>query len=777
MTSFNHSTIIKGFEKLVGKTDPSDFFSTFLKALKFSATTIKRLVEPNSSRNVALKPGDFALTKQIYFHPAPQGTDLQAELHPLLSDDRLAKHQIRFFLATDFEDVVAYDRRVDDWISFAFQDFRENYEFFLPLTGLYEKPIVYTEHPADVKACDKMGRLYDVIRAQNHYDKSNLHHLNVFLTRLLFCFFAEDTGIFPKPGQLTEAIESITQADGSDMADFFDRLFKILDTPSEHPNRKAETIVLASFPYVNGGLFHERICIPHFNARSRNILLECAHLTWSEISPVIFGAMFQAVMDPDARHERGAHYTSEKNILRVIEPLFLDDLRTELDKLLSSKSTHKIKKLKEFQSKLSSLKFLDPACGCGNFLIVTYHELKKLELKAAKIIYQEMLDKPSLFTNWQKNISQVSISQFYGIEIEEFPVEIARVSMWLMEHVINLEFSKSFGQLFPSIPLKDSANIVNANALSIDWNSVVPLNEVKYIFGNPPFAGTKKTTDEQKNEIKQIFHGESVGYLDYVACWFKISSSIMQDHPDIQTAFVSTNSLYQGEQVATLWSRIFNSGQVINFAHQTFRWQNEAKNNAAVYCCIAGFGSPKRSQRKLFLYSNINGAPSCQFVDEIGPYLIPNSNTIVRSTNTPLSPRTPMVYGNKPSGKAFFITPQEKKNILSKEPEVSPYFRRFYGAEEFLNGKIRYCLWFANLTLEQATKLKTGQDLASKIKIERTDKNTGKLKPQHAGYPFHIFRQITQPSDCDCLLIPIHSSERREYIPMGYIQNGDIIGN
>lgn len=368
MAALNHSTIIKGFEKLVEEKDSEQFFFDFLKTLKFPAATIKRLREPNGSRNVASVSGDYGLAKQIYFHPAQEGEDLRNTVASLVCSQELQKHQIRFFLTTNFVDVVAYDKRVDDWTSFAFEDLRENYEFFLPLTGLYEKPLAYTSHPADVKACEKMGRLYDIIRTLNHYDASNIHELNVFLTRLLFCFFAEDTGIFPKPCQMTAAIESLTQSDGSDLSDFFSRLFVILDAKPESPVRQSETATLAAFPYVNGGLFREMCRVPTLNAKARTLLLECGKLEWNQISPVIFGSMFQSVMDPEARHERGAHYTSEKNIFKVIRPLFLDALEEELLQLLQLKDRYeKRKRLEAYRSKLSTLRFLDPACGSGNF--------------------------------------------------------------------------------------------------------------------------------------------------------------------------------------------------------------------------------------------------------------------------------------------------------------------------------------------------------------------------------------------------------------------------
>lgn len=705
MATLNHSTVIKAFEKLSQERNHENFFFDFLKALKFPAATIKRLKEPENNRNVATVAGDTALSKQIYFHPASAGENLQAVLKERIQDTTLLKHKLRFFLTTDFENVVAYDARVDDWASFAFTDLRDNYEFFLPLTGLYEKPLVRTSHPADVKACEKMGKLYDVIRAQNHYEKEHLHDLNVFLTRLLFCFFAEDTGIFPIQGQLTQAIEALTKPNGSDLDEFFERLFWVLDMAPTQPGRKSESAQLAAFPYVNGGLFREKIRIPTFNAKARNILIECGRLEWKEISPVIFGAMFQSVMDPELRHELGAHYTSEKNIFKVIGPLFLDDLKAELDKILEDRSSHRKKRLKDFQAKLASIQIADPACGCGNFLVVSFRELKLLELKVISTLLETDDNKDrSVLTDWQEEYSKVSIDQFYGIEIEEFPVDIARVSLWLMEHVMNQRFGELLGMVIPTIPLRTSAKIVCANALTTDWAEIFPVERLSYLIGNPPFAGTTTTTAGQKNEIKTVFKNRSVGYLDYVACWFEKASELMLKHPEIETAYVATNSVCQGEQVATLWGDLFHHGIHINFAHQTFRWKNEAKENAAVYCVVIGFSTKSKTNKFLFKYKTINSEPNKELVSQINGYLLEDTNTIVYSASKSLSAPKGMVYGNKPSGKAFFMDNEKRKYLISSDPLVEKYIKRFFGAEEFINGKIRYCLWFNGLAEQDIKK-------------------------------------------------------------------------
>lgn len=528
MAKLNHAKIIKGFEELINTTNGKDFFVSFLKTFSFPASTIRNVQAPNNGRNIAIAEGDYGLAKNMYFRPVAEGQDVHAVVQELIRNTAIAKQKVRFFMATDFKRMAAYDARVDDWADFDFCDLKANYEFFLPLTGLYEKPLAYTSHPADVKACEKMGKLYDIIRATNHYDDEHLHDLNVFLTRLLFCFFAEDTGIFPIQGQMTKAIEALTNIDGSDMQSFFERLFWMLDMAPDRYARKQETATLAAFPYVNGGLFRDKIHIPMFNARARNILLECGRLEWNQISPVIFGSMFQAVMKPEERHAFGAHFTSERNIQKVIEPLFLDDLKAELQTILETicdtqkKLTKgQTEKLNAFQGKLASLTFLDPACGSGNFLIVSFREIKRLEFEAVKVLHKFDSPDRSLLDDWKLEASKVSINQFYGIEIEEFPVEVARVSMWLMEHVMNVEFGKFFGATIPTIPLKDSAHIVCANALTTNWEDIVSVDCLSYIMGNPPYVGYQAMSNEQKAQIAALFDGNKYARsLDFVTGWF-----------------------------------------------------------------------------------------------------------------------------------------------------------------------------------------------------------------------------------------------------------------
>lgn len=603
MASLNQGKIVKALESIIEGSN-EDFIWEFLKIYGTPQATIKRLRLGDSQRNVARLEGDLGVAQKLYFRALAEGSSLSGALQEIKGLPVLESNKIRFVMVTDFKTVVAWDRKVDDSAEFEFSELPVNYEFFLPMTGLYEKAIAYAEHPADIKACEKMGRLYDAIRTINHYEKNELHALNIFLTRLLFCFFAEDTGIFPMASQMTLALQSNTLADGSDTADFFEKLFAVLDLPEDSEARKVYPTSFQTFPYVNGTLFSEKPRIPQFDAKSRRLLLDCANMKWSDISPVIFGSMFQAVMDSEKRRSLGVHYTSEKNIMKVVRPLFLDELEEEFQKI-QAMSRGKAKALKEFHKKLGSLGFLDPACGCGNFLIVSYRELRELELRVLLALRQLEPD-ATLWMNVNL-LTKVTIDQFYGIEIEEFPVDIARVSMWLMEHVMNLKLGETFGQAIVSIPLKHAATIVCANALTTPWEDVVAPEKLNYILGNPPFSGARVMDKKQKEDVFNIFDNiKNAGNLDYVCCWYKKTADIMTLNKNLKAALVSTNSISQGEQVTTLWKPFYKIGIRINFAYRTFKWDNEARGKAAVHCVIIGFSFLEMSTKKFIINEKVN---------------------------------------------------------------------------------------------------------------------------------------------------------------------------
>ena len=771
MATLNQAKIIKALEKIV--TAPNDdFIFSFLSAYGTPKATIRLLQMGDPQRNVAKIDGDIALSRQIYFHPVTDGSSLEQAFEDTLALSVIEQQKIRFILVTDYTTVIAYDRTVKDQTTFDYSDFKTNYEFFLPLTGLYEKAIAYSEHPADTKACEKMGRLYDHIQIINQYENHDEKHtLNVFLTRLLFCFFAEDTGIFPEQNQMVKALKSVTQANGSDVAEFFEKLFTVLDLPSDAPERTAFSATFQSFPYVNGGLFKEKTVIPTFDAKARRLLLDCGFLTWSDISPVIFGSMFQSIMDPEKRRSLGAHYTSEKNILKVVRPLFLDELHEEFQKILGLKKGKK-KALEDFHAKIASLGFLDPACGCGNFLIVSYRELRELELQVLLAIKAETKGDTRFLALDIRPLIKVSISQFYGIELEEFPVEVARVSMWLMEHVMNLKVGKTFGQVISSIPLQHSATIVCANALTIDWKDVVVPEKLHYIMGNPPFGGSSVLSTEQKNSIVNIFKNKRLSAsLDFVAGWYRLSAEYIQN-THIEVAFVSTNSICQGEQVFPLWEDMFNLGCNINFCYTTFKWNNEAKRFAAVYCIIIRFSLFNRNVKKIYKNMDDIEISICE-TENINPYLVNGKNIAVSSKSIPLSAPIKMIYGNKPSDNGnLILNEQEKNDIIDNYPLSGDLIKRYIGADDFLNGgEKRYCLWLKDRKKEEWIHIEPVRRRIEEVYKFRL-RSTAKPTRDKAKTPELFF--FIPESGKQYLLIPRHSSEKRKYIPIGFLKSDTI---
>ena len=773
MAALNQAKIIKALEKMVAAPNKDCIFS-FLSAYGIPNATIKRLQMGDPQRNLAKIPGDIALSRQIYFHPVTDGSSVEKAFEDTLSLPVIEQHKIRFILVTDYKTVMAYDGKVKDQRTFDYSDFKTNYEFFLPLTGQYEKAVAYSEHPADTKACEKMGRLYDHIQIINHYETpAEKHTLNVFLTRLLFCFFAEDTGIFPEKDQMAKAIKAVTLEDGSDVAAFFEKLFAVLDLPGNAPERAAFSATFQAFPYVNGGLFKEKTVIPTFDTKARRLLLDCGFLTWSDISPVIFGSMFQSIMDPDKRRSLGAHYTSEKNILKVVHPLFLDGLREELQKILDLKKGRK-KALEDFHTKIASLGFLDPACGCGNFLIVSYRELRELELQVLLALKAEAKGDNRFLALDIRPLIKVSINQCYGIELEEFPVEIARVSLWLMEHVMNLKVGKTFGQVVSSIPLQHSATIVCANALTIDWKDVVAPEKLHYIMGNPPFSGARMMGSEssQKSEIKNIFHNlKGCENLDYVTGWFRKASEFFAGTAK-EIAFVATNSICQGEQASVLWKELFTQFDIkINFGYRTFKWANEARAGAAIHCIIVGFSSCERYRKKLFSDDSI-----VNYVESISPYLTPNYKLYIEPQKNPLSQSRKMCFGNQPrDGGHFILSDDEKSLLISKDPSISKYIKIYMGAEEFINSSRRWCLWLKGISQEQIEKSEALRAKVTAVQTFRLASNA-KTTNGYAKVPM-LFAQITQPDGCDFLLVPCVTSERRNYIPIGFMRSNIIASN
>ncbi|MDM1020491.1 N-6 DNA methylase [Acinetobacter sp. VNK23] len=604
-----------------------------------------------------------------------------------------------------------------------------------------------------------MGKLHDQLKAIGYTG----HALEVVLIRLLFCLFAEDTGIFAKY-QFSHFIKNKTKTDGSDLAAQLSMLFHVLNQP-ETQRLKNLDIDLAEFSYINGQLFAESLPPASFDDEMRALLFEASEMDWSKISPEIFGALFQSVMNPQERRSLGAHYTSEENILKVISSLFMDDLRIEFEEIRrKGRGKARIAALDAFHEKLSNLDFLDPACGCGNFLIVAYRELRLLELDVIEEIYKkdQLLD--------VETIVRCNVSQFHGIEIEDFPAQIARVAMWLIDHQMNMVVSQHYGTHFARIPLKASADIQCANALEVHWATV------DYIFGNPPFIGSKWMNIEQKASFNRIAKNiPNSGILDFVTAWHIKATDYMKNHSHVETAFVSTNSITQGEQVAVLWDYIFKKGMSINFAHRTFHWQSAAKGKAAVHCVIIGFGAKSHDKKYIFEYENGKGEPEKVEAKNINGYLVNAPSIAVASRSKPISDIPIMVSGNKPiDGGFYFFNEEEKQQFIIKEPLAEKYFKRWLGGEEFINNTKRYFLYLENVELSDLKRMPNSLKLIDKVRKYRASSSSMPTK-KLADFPtkFHTSFQ----SDRNYLAMAEVSSERRFYMPIAFLDNSVLCSN
>ncbi|WP_219336237.1 class I SAM-dependent DNA methyltransferase [Rodentibacter ratti] len=729
--------------------------------------TITRLKNNTSNTNKAQYPdqGEVALVKQIYFKPINADQNLFNALEQLKTSPIIRTHQIRFLFVTDYQSIEAYDCVAQDSINISFTELYKEYAFFLPLISGYEKATITSENPADTKAAEKMGRLFDSIQSTNQLDT---HELNLFLTRLLFCFFAEDTGIFEKQA-FKLLIKDHCDLSGSQLKALLKELFGILNT--EESLRKNTPSHLAKFPYVNGGLFADNIHIPEFNARAFRILLGCANLDWSEINPDIFGSMFQAVIDPQKRAELGQHYTSVANIMKIIKPLFLDNLYEELEhlktlKLGTDKQTRE-KGLQRLLARISNIKIFDPACGSGNFLIIAYKELRKLEIDIFKA-----------FETTQSIFSNIHLDQFYGLEIDDFACETARLSMWLAEHQMNVLFEKELGVPQLTLPLKDSGRIFARNSLRENWEVFCPRESAEdevYLISNPPFVRKQGRTTEQTKDMELVFSGiRNFRSLDYVTSWFWKGANYITNS-NAKLAFVATNSICQGEQVSILWNPIFNLGLSIQFAYQSFIWANNARDKAAVHTIIIGLSSLKEDNKLIFKEVDKENL-LIQRVNNISPYLFEGSNITISRRMSPICSIPSVSFGNMPNdGGNLLLTLEEKETIISTYPNSEIWFKKILGADEFLNNQTRFCLWLVNIKnneLEKIPPIKKRIEETKKIRLQSQREATKIL----ASTP-HLFGFISQPTSGNYILIPGVSSENRPYIPIGFMDHNIICTN
>lgn len=674
----------------------------------------------------------------------------------------LKEHELpKYVLVSDFERFRLYDLDDDELHEFNLAELHDNVSLFGFVAGYTQKKYK-EEAPVNIKAAEQMGKLHDELLESGYRG----HKLEVLLMRLLFCMFADDTSIFDK-NIFTDYIRDKTNADGSDLGGHLTSIFQTVNTPTQRRQKNIDES-LNDFPYVNGGLFEENLRTVYFNSRMREVLLECCDFDWSNISPAIFGSMFQSVMDPQQRREIGAHYTSEKNILKLIEPLFLDNLRTEFEHIKNLKSG-KNKRLGDFQRKFANLKFFDPACGCGNFLVVTYRELRRLEIEILKEIHQHQQVMGEI-------LSLVSVEQFYGIEIEEFPARIAETAMWLVDHQMNVELSVAVDLQRPSLPLVKSAHIlIKGNALQVDWEEFTPKDEIDYILGNPPFIGHHLQSAKQKKEQHEIWGGHSsAGVMDYVTNWYIKASEYIQGTKK-KVAFVSTNSITMGEQVGILWNELFNKYNIkIHFAHRTFSWSSDLKSKSSVHVVIIGFAAFDTDRKLIYEYEDIKGEPHQINSANINQYLLDAPDIVIGNRSNPICDVPAMKYGSKPTdGGNFLFTDEEKKAFIEKEPQSAEVVKPFLSAREFLSNKQRWCLWLVGIS---PAKLKTMPEVMKRVEQVRKFRAESKAKSTR-DYPYHtLFRQVTQP-DSNYILVPLHTSENRKYIPFGFFGKEYIANN
>ena len=619
------------------------------------------------------------------------------------------------------------------------------------------------EAEADVKSAELMAKIFDEIRRHNDIkDKTEMHNLNIFMSRLLFCYFAEDTNLFPEPQLFTNSIKQHTAEDGHDLAEFIDRAFLAMST-NDPAVRDSLPMQFCVFPYVNGGLFEKRVPIPVLSRRARILMIKCGDFDWKDINPDIFGSMIQAVVTPEMRAGLGMHYTSVPNIMKLIRPLFLDGLYEEFN---VAKDTHDKKRLRRLLVRLGTIKFFDPACGSGNFLIVSYKCIRELEI----LIWEELrkMGVPEL------PLSNISLQQFYGIEIDDFACDTATLSLWLAEHQMNNKFEEAFSIRPNALPLRPSGHIVCGNACRLDWNVVCPhtAEDEVYMMGNPPYLGARLQDENQKEDMQFAMQDKiAFNNLDYIATWFFIGSEYIKQSK-VKFAFVTTNSICQGEQVALLWSYILSIGTEIYFAYSSFKWSNNAKNNAGVTCTIIGL-------RNLSAYKDepkyLFNRDEKKLIDNINPYLTNGINTFVTKQSVTISDFPPIAFGSMPNdGGMLLLSEQEKANLIDEDERATQLIHQILGSQEFIRGEKRFCLWITDDLLPLALSINSVRKRIENCqkKREESSRNSTNLL---ASTPYK-FGEIRYKNS-ECIIIPRHSSERREYIPIGYLPAGTVVAD
>lgn len=731
-----------------------EFIYSLLLAYGLPKAGIARLRSGTYNRSAV--PGETLWKGRVFDRYEANGADLHAAIDTVGADERVQREHPRFVIVRDAARLLALDTVTRDTLDIGLSELHSNAAFFLPWAGI-EKQQLENLHYADVKAADRMARLYEeIVRSNDIESIDDVNRLNVFFARLLFCFFAEDTGVFPK-GAFTDAVASLTSPSGEDTSLFLDALFAVLNTSDN--DRTHIPAHFLRFGHVNGSLFDVTAPSPGFTTKARSIVIESGTLNWSQINPDIFGSMMQAVVHRGDRQAFGMHYTSVENIFKVIGPLFIDSLQTELD------AADTVPKLRRFITRLSKVRVFDPACGSGNFLVISYKELRRLEHQALQRIGELDASSASLFT-----FSEINLNSFYGIEIDGFAQEIAMLALWIAKHQMNTEFKELFGAEIPLIPLRDAGNVEWGNATELDWEDICPKRDGElYVIGNPPYAGSSMQSDEQKAEFVEFFGTTRYPKnLDYIALWFIKGARYIADG-GASLAFVTTNSVSQGDHVGLMWPYIYDQGVEIAFAHQSFRWTNQARGNAGVTVAIIGLSASPPKERPLFISKRE------QRVANIGPYLLPTPhNTIVHQRRSTLSDLPEMVRGSQPTdGGHLNFTAAERAEILAEDPRAEEFIRRYAGASELLGGNIRYCFWIADADAERALAI---APIARRAELVRAMRLRGSTVAQAmADRPYRFLQRPHK--DGQSILVPLHSSERRQIIPMGFLDSHTVISN
>lgn len=705
------------------------------------------------------KDGRTILIPNIIAYRPKGELDFHDEIKSMQNDPKIIKQTPRLYVVSDGKTIVAVDPKEQDIYENEVGLMWKDFDFFYPLAGI-EKIRNVEEAEADVKSAELMAKIFDEICRHNDIkDKEAMHNLNIFISRLLFCFFAEDTRLFSEAQLFTNSIKQHTSEDGHDLAEFIDRAFLAMST-NDPAVRDSLPKQFSIFPYVNGGLFEKRLPIPVLSRRARVLMIKCGDFDWKDINPDIFGSMIQAVVSPEKRAGLGMHYTSVPNIMKLIRPLFLDDLYEEFN---LAKNTKDIKRLRKLLFRLGEIKFFDPACGSGNFLIVSYKCLRELEIQIWLALRD--LGDPEL------PISNINLRQFYGIEIDDFACDTATLSLWLAEHQMNIKFESVFKVRPKALPLQPSGHIVCGNACRLDWNVVCPhtAEEEVYVMGNPPYLGSSMQDNEQKKDLASVCgHFQNYKNLDYIASWFYSGAKFILNSKS-KCAFVSTNSICQGEQVSLLWNPIFNLGIEIGFAYKSFKWSNNAKNNAAVVCIIVGIQNHSECLKRLYDNTQLKR------VEYISAYLIPNTKAIIGRTSTPISKFPSMIRGSMPSdGGHLILSQSERDSILNAYLDAAQIIKRYMGADDFLNSIDRYCLWMDEddfNSFGDVEPIKVRLEMVRKFRLSSDTVTT----QEYAQYPY-LFRQ-PQYVESESIIIPSTSSERREYIPIGFLSKDVVVSN